>query len=307
MSGKLRLYKEKLEGYKKFYQIVKTIKMVTLAKYRQTLARVKTRDQSIRYAEKAFGSFGEGNEQEALSKSTKTMLYFPISTNRGSCGPLNSNMIKYLETVAGNANSKFTCVGKKGNDSVTRLFPSNASPNVFMHDFKVPIAFSYATFLLEGSLAGQKEEPERTQIIFNRYFSPGVQRQTHFNIPAYDKWLEKMNQTASTEEDKANYSFANALVNNDDVIVRDYYDFTSALIMQNAVCENELSEYAARVIAVEGQLTNIAQLQYQTNYLYNKTRQSSITSSLIEIISAMSSLEGNAAKGVNKGDFWASA
>ena len=304
MSGKLRLYKEKLEGYKKFYSIVKTIKMVTLAKYRQTAARTKTRDQSVRYAEKAFGAFGEGDEHAALAKSTKTMLYFPISTNRGSCGALNSNMMKYIESVAENPNTKVACTGKKGNDSILRLFPGNNTIN-FMHDFKVPLSFAYATYLLEGALASQKESPERVQIVYNRYVSAGSQRQSHFNIPAYEKWLETMNQTASTEEDKANYSFANALVNNDDVIVRDYYDFTSALLMQNAVCENELSEYAARVIAVEGQLTNIAQLQFQTNYLYNKTRQSSITSSLIEIISAMSSLEGNAAKGVTKGEFWA--
>lgn len=74
--------------------------------------------------------------------------------------------------------------------------------------------------------------------------------------------------------------------------------------MLNAVAENELSEQAARLVAVEGQLTNILTLQQRTNYLYNKTRQSSITASLIEILSAMSSLEGNAAKGVKREKFW---
>ncbi len=82
------------------------------------------------------------------------------------------------------------------------------------------------------------------------------------------------------------------------------YDFHATLNVLNAVCENELSEQAARMVAVEGQLTNIMQLQQKTNSLYNKTRQSSITASLIEILSAMSSLEGNAAKGVKREKFW---
>ena len=40
-GGALRIWKDKLEGYKKFHQIVKTIKMVTLAKYRQTVIRTR--------------------------------------------------------------------------------------------------------------------------------------------------------------------------------------------------------------------------------------------------------------------------
>jgi F-type H+-transporting ATPase subunit gamma len=72
----------------------------------------------------------------------------------------------------------------------------------------------------------------------------------------------------------------------------------------NAVSENELSEYAARIVAVEGQMTNIMQLQNKTLYMYNKTRQGSITAALIEILSAISAMEGNSAKGVKRNEFW---
>merc|ERR1711964_933968 len=97
-----------------------------------------------------------------------------------------------------------------------------------------------------------------------------------------------------------NYCFANAVLNNEETFVRDYYDFHSTMAVLNAVAENELSEYAARMMAVEGQLTNIQQLQHHTNYLYNKTRQGSITAALIEILSAISAMEGNASKGVRR-------
>ena len=83
----LRTYKDKLEGYKKFYSIVKTIKMVTLAKYRLTMPRAKSRDLSMRYTEKCF-KINEYNEDALLEAAKKTQLFIPISTNRGSCGAL---------------------------------------------------------------------------------------------------------------------------------------------------------------------------------------------------------------------------
>jgi len=300
MSGKLRLYKEKLDGYKRFYSIVKTIKMVTLAKYRLALGRLKTRDYTMRYTEKMFSA--EFEEDAVIKSAQKTLLYLPIATNRGSCGALNSHTFKYIESVL-SKHSKILTVGKKGNDSLSKLFPKEYTMAV-LNDMKQPMHFGYASYLWETAQA--MPDVERTQVIFTRYVSAGSQRQAVYNIPAYDKWLEKFTTSASTESDKKNpnYLFANAVLNHDEHVVRDFYDFHATLAILNAVSENELSEYAARIVAVEGQMTNIMALQNKTLYLYNKTRQGSITASLIEILSAMNAMEGNAAKGVKKTEFW---
>lgn len=299
MSGKLRLYKEKLEGYKKFYSIVKTIKMVTLAKFRLAQARVKTRDFTLRYTEKAFSLPFE--EETVIKNAQNTLVYVPITTNRGSCGAMNSNCYKYMESVL-SPKSVIIPVGKKGQDSLSKLFPKEFKFSV-MNDMKAPMHFGYASFLWENIQT--VENAERIQIQFNRFVSAGVQRQAVYNIPAYDKWLEGLN-TAASQEDKR-YSFANAVLENEEETIRDFYDFHATLATLNAVCENELSEQAARLVAVEGQLTNLSGLQNKTQSLYNKTRQGSITASLIEILSAMSSLEGNATKGVRRTNFWEGA
>lgn len=299
MSGKLRLYKEKLEGYKKFYSIVKTIKMVSLAKFQQTVPRAKSRDQAVRYTEKCFG--GEWEEEAVIKNASKTLLYIPVSTNRGSCGALNSNMLKYVESIL-NKNAKIMPIGKKGSTSMMKLFPDQFTW-MAMNDQKTPLSFGYASFVFENAL--QTGEFERIQLVYNRFLSAGSQRLACLNIPPFEPWLEKLNKVASTEgEDKENYMFANALLNNDEAFVKDYYEFQGTLATLHAVCENELSEYAARIVAVEGQLSNIMQLQNKTQWLYNKNRQGSITASLIEIISAMNAMQGNAAKGVQKTNFW---
>jgi F-type H+-transporting ATPase subunit gamma len=298
MSGKLRLYKEKLEGYKKFHSIVKTIKMVTLAKYRQAMARTKTRDFTLRYTEKAFGAVKQEEEAHAIANAKSTLLYVPITSNRGSCGALNSNCFKYIDSVM-SPQCKLMVIGKKGQDSLNKLHPKEFHYSV-INDMKAPMSFGYASFIWANMLT--VPNVERYQIYFNRYVSAGTQRQAIYNIPAYEKFVEGLNTAASTEDKR--YSFANALLENEEETIRDFYDFHGSLCTLNAVCENELSEQAARLVAVEGQLTNLTQLQSATQSLYNKTRQGAITASLIEILSAMSSLEGNAAKGVQRTNFW---
>lgn len=300
MSGKLRLYKEKLEGYKKFYSIVKTIKMVTMAKFRVAQSRVKTRDFTLRYTEKAFS---QPNFDETVA-SQNPVVYIPITTNRGSCAALNSNTYKYLEPLV-QQQANIMVIGKKGQDSMFKLFPQAFKFSI-INDMKNPMSFAYATFIWENA-ATVTETPERFQVYFNRFVSAGQQRAAVYNIPTYGKWLDGLQDAASTENQKNRYLFANALLNEEEEFIRDYYDFHASLAILNAVCENELSEQAARLMAVEGQLTNIMQLQTKTSSLYNKTRQSSITASLIEVLSAMSSLEGNANKGVQRTNFWEGA
>lgn len=301
MSGKLRLYKDKLDGYKKFFSIVKTIKMVTMAKFRQSQVRVRTRDFTLRYTEKMFGQAWE--EEQVLANAKGTLLYIPITTNRGSCGALNSNMNKHIETILG-PKTKLLSVGKKGIDSHSKLFTNEFLFGI-QHDYKCPMHFGYASYIWE--VANTVPEVERTQVLFARYISAGVQRQAVYNIPSFAKFQESLTDASSTEHQKDRYVFANAVLNNEEEFVRDFYDFHATLAILNATCENELSEQAARLVAVEGQLTNIQTLQTKTQSLYNKTRQGSITASLIEILSAMSSLEGNAAKGVKRTNFWDSA
>lgn len=301
MSGRLRIYKEKLDGYKKFYSIVKTIKQVAMAKYRLSMAHVKTRDFTLRYTEKCFNQ--PWIEEDVIKAADSTLLYIPITTNRGSCGSVNSNTYKYIESII-SKHAKLVSVGKKGYDSLSKLFPTQYTYGM-INDMKQPVHFGWASYVLEN--ARTFENVARIQIIYTRFVSASQQRLAVYNIPSFEAWSKKLNEAASTDTDKERYSFANAVVNNDEKFVRDFYDFHATLAILNAATEHELSEYAARVVAVEGQLANIGELQRKTQHLYNKTRQGAITAALIEILSAMNALEGNSAKGVKRHKFWDAA
>jgi len=185
-GGKLRFYREKLEGYKKYHQIVKTIKMVTLAKYRQTVVRVKTRDETLRFTRKLFDTDTDVSEEEAVKNVPGRILYIPISTNRGSCGSMNSNLARYLEEIA-NPKMDLLVIGKKGNDSLSKT-QSEYFRRSIINDMKQAISFGYAAFIVEHANTFQWD---RLQVIYSRYHSASSQRLATISIPKFEDWKEQ--------------------------------------------------------------------------------------------------------------------
>ena len=163
MSGKLKFYSEKLAGYKKFYSIVGTIKKIALSKYQVGVMRTKTRDYTLRYSKKAFGnSFGEKDETELCQLAT---LYVTCGTNRGNCGPINSAKYRYIKQILESEdpkNVKILPIGKKGNDSVSRLFPDLYTYSL-LNDDKYSKSIVWANYVSEN-LDAAFEGHDRIQV-----------------------------------------------------------------------------------------------------------------------------------------------
>jgi F-type H+-transporting ATPase subunit gamma len=307
-GGQLKFYKEKLDGFKKYYQIVKTVKMVTMAKFKLTQERVKMRDQTLRFARKAFQSKNDIDEEEIIAQIKKAVLYIPLTSVRGSCGSLNNNVFRYLEEHQ-HPNMRILAVGKKGDDILPKKMDGSYERSV-VSDGRNPPSFQHASYIWEHAL-DTAEGWERAQVVFTRFQQASVQKLARFNIPSFDEWMEAV-QAGSQAEPKAgevdednlnNYMFHNAVMDNGDE-ARDFYDFHASLAVLNALQENELSEYAMRLVAVENQLNNINQLMIDFDFLYNKTRKEGITAELLEIIGTMTAMAAGQGKGVPKVDFW---
>lgn len=305
-GGSIRFWREKLAGYKKFHQIVKTIKMVTLAKYRQTVTRTLIRDETLRYTRKVLDA-PTMEEEEAIA-AHDNLVYVPFTTNRGSCGPLNSNMTRYLEEIS-SPKMRICSIGKKGLDAFPKVLPDQFDRTI-INDMKQAMSFQFATYVVDHL---NTMEWDRLQIIFNRFHGAAHQKLAVFNIPNFLSWKEKMD-TESAGEGKIeeegmlqNLPMMTAMGEKDEVALEDFYNFHLALSVLNASCENELSEYAARIIAVENQLANISGLMNEADYIYNKTRKELITSELLEIIGTMTAMNAGGNAGLKKDQFWVEA
>ncbi|KAJ0754687.1 putative H(+)-transporting two-sector ATPase [Helianthus annuus] len=69
-------------------------------------------------------------------------------------------------------------------------------------------------------------------------------------------------------------------------------EFQFSCVMLNAVLENACSEQGARMSAMDSSSRNAGDMLDRLTLTYNRTRQASITTELIEIISGASALEG---------------
>jgi F-type H+-transporting ATPase subunit gamma len=245
-------------------------------------------------------------EEDAVSKFHK-LLYVPITTNRGSCGALNSNMAKYLQEIQ-SPKMRILGIGKKSLDSYPKILTQYYSRSV-INDMKQAMSMMWASYVVEHM---KTFDWDRVQIIYNRYHQASVQKLAVFNIPSFELWRTRL-QEESVGDGKAdhgndmlqNLPMQTALMEKDDVLLEDFYDFHLALSVLNASSENELSEYASRIVAVENQLNNITGLMNTAGYTYNKTRKELITAELLEIIGTMTAMTAGGSKGLKKGEFWA--
>jgi F-type H+-transporting ATPase subunit gamma len=72
----------------------------------------------------------------------------------------------------------------------------------------------------------------------------------------------------------------------------DLAEFNMGVVMYNALLENSTSELGSRMQSMENSTKNAKDMLGKLTLLYNRTRQASITTELIEIISGASALEG---------------
>ena len=81
--------------------------------------------------------------------------------------------------------------------------------------------------------------------------SAGSQIHSVYNIPSFAKFTEHLLESSQNEPaENSNYRMANALLDMEEDDVKDFYEFHKSLVILNAVCENELSEYVLQFIFI---------------------------------------------------------
>jgi F-type H+-transporting ATPase subunit gamma len=75
-------------------------------------------------------------------------------------------------------------------------------------------------------------------------------------------------------------------------VLQNLAEFQFASVLYNAMLENATSEMGARMSAMDNSTRNAGEILDRLTLSYNRSRQASITTELIEIISGAAALEG---------------
>jgi F-type H+-transporting ATPase subunit gamma len=256
--------------------------------YAKRMERVVT-DLAWRVADQADASkllVGTGSEQR--------MLCLVATTERGLCGGLNAGIVRMVKDhvdhfVASGRDVKLLCIGSKGYRMLRPGYGDRIVDVISLRDVRrigYADAHNVATRILDMYAA---DEYDVCCIFFAEFRSLLSQkpRSTQL-VPVKYARAMTLEEMREADERAARYDYE-----------PDDREFLEALLpahvgtqIYRALLENAASEQGARMIAMDGATRNAGELIDRLTLEYNRLRQSQITRELIEIISAVESLQG---------------
>ena len=290
MAANTRDIRRRIKSVKNTSQITKAMQMVAASKMRKAQMRALS---GRPYAEElakilaALGKAGGSDELHPLlqeRKEVKRELVIVISTDKGLCGALNTNLLRELNRFDA-AKTTFVAVGRKGAQYLGRLKRDLAA------EFELKEAFTFleckqaSKFAIDKFLAG---DVDKVTVAYTDFKSTLRQEPTLKvilpvqNFDLDDLHGQKTEVAASTTE----YLFEPSAGGVLEHLVPHYVHFA----VYQMVLESRASEHSARMVAMKNATDNAKQLIKDLTLEYNKVRQAGITTELLEITTAQMAL-----------------
>jgi F-type H+-transporting ATPase subunit gamma len=202
-----------------------------------------------------------------------------VSSDRGLCGGINSGIAKAVrkQLSASAPSAELVIIGDKGRAQLRREFAPQIRANV-TETFATPPNFTVASAIAEAIVATAKSENEKVHVVYNKFVS----------AIAYSPSIRSLSIAVDSEA-LAGYELE---PDNREEVLADLKEFEIASAVWQGMLENSTSEESSRMSAMENATTNAQDLISSLTLVYNKARQSRITTELIEIISGAASLDG---------------
>ncbi|CAL4317594.1 ATP synthase gamma chain [Buchnera aphidicola (Eriosoma grossulariae)] len=228
----------------------------------------------------------EYKHQYFQKRKVKNIGIIIISTDRGLCSNLNTNLFKkillYIEKYSKkNITFKLIIFGSKGWKFFNDLNINILGGMTGIHE-KINISELLGHIHIFLKEYNQKSI-DKISIAYNHFYNTMIQKPKIINLLPINQTIQ---QDAITRWD---YIYEpNSKILLDTLLNR----FIESQIYQS-ILENLTSEQAARMIAMKTATDNSSNVIKELKLIYNKARQSSITQELIEIISGASVISTN--------------
>jgi F-type H+-transporting ATPase subunit gamma len=277
--------RRRIRSVKNTAQITKAMQMVAASKMRKSQAAALSgrpyQEVLFRVLAALRGKVDPQASPLLVERPVRRELILVISSDKGLCGALNTNLFREL-TLIDAVDPSFTAVGRKAVQFLVRTrrnLLADFQVSEIPHTREVrPIA----NFCAEKFLSG---EVDRVRVVYSKFVNTLVQQATTVNLlPASSEELlgEEKGEKVSSGEFLFEPSEQGVLA----AIVPHYITFQIFQMILDA----RASEHSARMVAMKNATDNAKQLVKDLTLEYNKVRQASITTELLEIASAQLSV-----------------
>jgi len=280
----LRDILRKIGAVRKTRQITRAMNMVAAARLRSTQGRMESFEPYAGKFAEVLGNLASRIDpeihpllvkREQVSKAE--LLHF--TADRGLCGSFNTNTISRAEKWIKEQRdlgreTSLTLVGKKGRDYFRKKGHKITANHIQIYG-KIDISFinrmtrDFTTRYLSGEL-------DEVNMIYTRFVSMAKQQ------PIVVKLLpiEPPQTEEVTEGPAAEYLYEPSA---EELLIELLPKHISVQIY-NAFLQNEVSEHAARMAAMDNATKNCSEMIHDLTLVYNKARQASITAELMDIV-----------------------
>jgi len=285
----LRDIKQKISGVKKTKQITRAMNMVAAAKLRGTQGKMENFDPYARKFAEVLGNLAghiDPDIHPLLGKREKVsrveLLHF--TADRGLCGSFNMNSITKAEKWIKEQGTKgvevrLTLIGKKGRDYFKRkaVAVSAAHTNIY-GTADISFVNKMTGGFIQRFMAGEVDE---VYMLFSRFVSMAKQEPALVKLIPIDPPKQE-----GAEAGRVDYLYEPS---SEQLLVELLPKHISVQIL-NSFLQQETSEHAARMAAMDNATKNCSELIGSLTLIYNKARQAAITAELMDIVGGAEAL-----------------
>ncbi len=293
MAANTRDIRRRIKSIKNTAQITKAMQMVAASKMRKAQAAALAGRPYAALLNKVLGSLSavvstEDASHELLRKRPEGKeLVLLISTDKGLCGGLNTNLLR----EAGKFDPEktvFVAVGRKGMQYLVR------SKRTVLAEFELKDNFTFldskavSKFCMEKFISG---DVNKVTVLFTDFVNtlsqvprartilPVSQMSAESGVPPTTTTPGEIAQTGDPATEYLFEPDSTAVLN---AILPHFVHFR----VYQMVLDSRASEHSARMVAMKSATDNAKQLIKDLTLEYNKVRQASITTELLEISTA---------------------
>ncbi|MEQ1860770.1 MAG: ATP synthase F1 subunit gamma [Chthoniobacteraceae bacterium] len=292
MAANTRDIRRRIKSVKNTSQITKAMQMVAAAKMRKAQnAALAGRSYAdlLRKVLASLGGLGEDETHELLqTREVKKELVLLISTDKGLCGALNTNLFREAAKFDP-ATTVFVCIGRKGLQYLTRGQRQVLADFNLKENFHFLEAKQASKFCMDKFIDG---EVDKVTVCFTDFVNTLTQiPRTQVLLPISSLEVRDVLSSSETKieaapKDTANYVFepnASAVLGG---VLPHYVHFQ----VYQMILDCRASEHSARMVAMKNATDNAKQLIKDLTLEYNKVRQAAITTEILEISTAQIAL-----------------
>lgn len=292
----LKAIRIRIASVKSTRQITSAMKMVSAAKLRKAQDKiVRLRPYANKLHEILVGlsrSLADTEVENVYARQSapENVLLVVITSNRGLCGAFNSNIIRETRRIISEVYHQqyrsghlyILPMGKKGYDyfrkTDVKLLPDR---NFILGNVTYADSEAVAGEIM-NMFAAQRFD--RVEIIYNQFKNAAVQKLTveqflPVEIKSDDGGKSQINTDYIYEPGR-------------EEIVRELIPKSLKTQFYKAVLDSFVAEHGARMTAMHKATDNATEMIRDLTLQYNKARQASITSQILEVVSGAEALRG---------------